>query len=338
VLATNGDHRLGGKDWDDIIVNLVAEEFDRVHGDNPLMDLQSYQELQNRAIAAKIQLSSRPRTTLVHSYSGKSIKVELTREEFEEQCKHLVEKTKTICEIVMGEAQMNWEGVDRILMVGGMTRMPMVREMIDQLAGEQKIIDEVNPDEVVSLGAAIQSILAVMEDEDEAGEAASAEGKEPEESSVPESTREQYSGREGKLIQISNITTHTLGVVLYDKIKQEDYVFPMIKKSTAVPANVENTFGTAQANMESVTVRIVEGESTLPQECSPLGVADIELPPYLPAGSPVSVTYRYNSNQILEVVVEAYDKKNQVMIKRNTGLDDQEIDRATADLSLIKVE
>ena len=73
MLATNGDHRLGGKDWDDIIVNLVAEEFDRLHGENPLLDLQSYQELQSRALAAKIQLSSRPRTTIVHSHNGKSI-------------------------------------------------------------------------------------------------------------------------------------------------------------------------------------------------------------------------------------------------------------------------
>ena len=101
MVATNGDHRLGGKDWDDIIVNHVAEEFDRAHGENPLLDLQSYQDLQSRALAAKIQLSSRDRTTIVHSHNGKSIKVELTREEFETMTKHLVEKCKAICEIVM---------------------------------------------------------------------------------------------------------------------------------------------------------------------------------------------------------------------------------------------
>src|SRR5476651_288085 len=94
MLASNGDHRLGGKDWDDIIVNLVAEEFDRLHGENPLLDLQSYQDLQSRALAAKIQLSSRPRTTIVHSFNGKSIKIELTREDFEQLAAPLVEKTK----------------------------------------------------------------------------------------------------------------------------------------------------------------------------------------------------------------------------------------------------
>jgi molecular chaperone DnaK len=82
MLASNGDHRLGGKDWDDIIVNWVADEFDRVHGENPLLDLQSYQDLYNRSLTAKIQLTSRSKTTLVHSFNGKSVKLELTREEF----------------------------------------------------------------------------------------------------------------------------------------------------------------------------------------------------------------------------------------------------------------
>jgi len=107
MVATNGDHRLGGKDWDDIIVNHVAEEFDRAHGENPLLDLQSYQDLQSRALAAKIQLSSRDRTTIVQSHNGKSVKVELTREDFEKMTKHLIEKCKAICEIEMREAKLD---------------------------------------------------------------------------------------------------------------------------------------------------------------------------------------------------------------------------------------
>ena len=104
MLATNGDHRLGGKDWDDVIVNLIAEEFDRLHGENPLLDLHSYQDLHNRALAAKIQLSSRDSTTIVYHHSGKSVKLTLTRKEFEKRTRHLVEKCKTICEMVMQEA------------------------------------------------------------------------------------------------------------------------------------------------------------------------------------------------------------------------------------------
>src|SRR5213595_3931061 len=134
MIATNGDHRLGGKDWDDVIVNHVAEEFDRAHGENPLLDLQSYQDLQSRALAAKIQLSSRPRTTIVHNHRGRSIRLELTREEFERLTKHLIEKCKAICEIVMREAKMEWSEINKILLVGGMTRMPMVRAMIAELS------------------------------------------------------------------------------------------------------------------------------------------------------------------------------------------------------------
>ena len=134
MVATNGDHRLGGKDWDDVIVNWVAEEFDRQHGENPLLDLQSYQDLQSRALAAKIQLSSRTRTTIVHNHNGKSIKLELTREDFEKMTRHLVEKCKAICEIVMSEAKMGWKNVDKILLVGGMTRMLMLRTMISDFS------------------------------------------------------------------------------------------------------------------------------------------------------------------------------------------------------------
>src|SRR5450432_933423 len=146
MLGSSGDHRLGGKDWDDIIVNLVADEFDKIHGENPLLDLQSYQDLYNRALTAKIQLSSREKTTLVHSYNGKSVKLELTRKDFEERCSHLVEKCKTICEIVLQEAQMQWSQINRILLTGGMTRMPSVRDMIKSLAAIE-VADDVNPDE-----------------------------------------------------------------------------------------------------------------------------------------------------------------------------------------------
>jgi len=325
MVATNGDHRLGGKDWDDIIVNHVAEEFDRAHGENPLLDLQSYQDLQSRALAAKIQLTSRDRTTIVHNHNGKSIKVELTREEFETMTKHLVEKCKAICEIVMREAQMPWTQVNKILLVGGMTRMPMVREMISKLASVP-LAEDVNPDEAVAVGAAIQAVLSLLNEEETTGE-----------KMLPSETRQQFSSREGGLIQVRNITSHTLGVVLWDEAHLEEYVFPMIKKMTSMPAVAKNSFGTATANMQRAIVRIVEGESTLPQECTPLGICDVELPPFLPKGSPVELTYEYNANQVLEVAVEACGNCASVSIERKTGLSEAELDRATAALGQLSV-
>jgi molecular chaperone DnaK len=326
IIATNGDHRLGGKDWDDIIVNYVAEEFDRGHGENPLLDLQSYQDLQTRAVAAKLQLSSRKRTTIVHNHQGKSVKVELSRQDFEKRTRHLIEKCKAICEIVMQEAKMTWDKIDKTLLVGGMTRMPMVRDMIAQLSTAPLVVD-VNPDEAVAIGASIQATLSMLHEEDLTGERVLGEG-----------TRQQFSCRDGRLIQVNDITSHTLGVVLWDETNLEEYVYPMIRKRTAIPASARNSFGTASSNMQHALVKVVEGESTLPADCTPLGVCDVELPPFLPKGSPVELTYRYNANQVLEVAVEACGNQSKVKIERNTGLAPGEMDKAIAGLGKLNVE
>jgi molecular chaperone DnaK len=325
MLASNGDHCLGGKDWDDVIVNYVAEEFDKQHGENPLLDLQSYQDLYSRALTAKIQLSSRTRTTIVHSYNGKSVKVDITREEYEERCRSLLERTKAICEIVMGEANLKFEDIDRVLLTGGMTRMPSVRQMISDLSG-RTVADDVSPDEAVAVGAAIQSMLTLLQQEDQMGERV-----------IPAEMREQFSAADGSLMRVSNITTHSLGVILWDDVKGEEYVFCMIPKMMPIPAQVKNSFGTAKASMKNAVVRVVEGESSVPNECIPLGVCDIELPPFLPKGTLVEITYHYNENQVLQLIVEAAGANSRVSISRSTGLAEGEMEAATADLALLKV-
>ena len=325
MLATNGDHRLGGKDWDDVMVNLVAEEFDREHGENPLLDLQSYQDLQSRALSAKVQLSTRPRTSIVHSHNGKSVKVELTREDFERRTQHLLERCKALCEIVLDEAAMKWSEIDKVLLVGGMTRMPMVRNMIAAFS-EAQMVDDVSPDEAVAIGAAVQGVLSLLREEEVTGE-----------KMLPETTRQQFSGRDGGLMRITDITSHTLGVVLWDETRLEEYVFPMIPKMTAVPATAKNSFGTATANMQRAVVRVVEGESTVPAECTPLGICDVELPSFLPKGSPVELTYEYNANQVLEVAVSACGNEAKVSIERKTGLAPSEIAAAARSLKALSI-
>jgi molecular chaperone DnaK len=111
----------------------------------------------------------------------------------------------------------------------------------------------------------------------------------------------------------------------------------MIRKMTAIPAVTKNSFGTADANMQRAVVKVVEGESTLPNECTPLGVCDIQLPPYLPKGSPVQLTYQYNANQVLEVQVEAAGNRANVTIDRNTGLAPDEIKQAASSLGELNV-
>jgi molecular chaperone DnaK len=325
MLATNGDHRLGGKDWDDVIVNMIAEEFDRLHGENPLLDLHSYQDLHNRALSAKTQLSSRNSTTIVYHHGGKSVKLTLTRKDFENRTRHLVEKCKTICEMVMQEAKLKWDKIDKVLLAGGMTRMPMIRAMISGFASVP-MIDQLNPDEVVARGAALQGVLSMLNEENISGER-----------TISDSVRSQFSGLDGALIEVTDITSHTLGVVLWDEKHLQEYVFPMIRKMTRIPAVIKNSFGTADANMQHAVVKVVEGESTVPAECTPLGLCDIQLPPYLPKGSPVKLTYQYNANQVLEVQVEAAGNNAQVTIDRNTGLGPQDIDKAASGLGELTV-
>lgn len=326
MLGSNGDHKLGGKDWDDVIVNWVSEEFDRQFNENPLLDLHSYQDLYNRALTAKIQLTSRNSAMVVHSYAGHSLKMELSREEFEHRSRHLVEKAKAICEIAMAEAGLAWSQIDRVLLTGGMTRMPSVREMIRTMSG-RPLTEDISPDEAVAMGAALHATLVLLGREDDSGER-----------TISPETREKLSDSEGTLVRVTNITTHTLGVVLWDDEHLEEYVFPMIKKSTPVPVEIQNSFGTAKANMKNVIVRVVEGESTVPAECTPLGICNVELPPFLPKGSPVQLTYRYDENQVLEVRVDAYGNQSVVKISRNLGLNEAEMEEATADLMRVNVE
>jgi molecular chaperone DnaK len=169
--------------------------------------------------------------------------------------------------------------------------------------------------------------LSMLHEEDVTGERHLGEG-----------TRQQFSCRDGRLIQVNDITSHTLGVVLWDEANLEEYVFPMIRKRTAIPATAKNSFGTASANMQHALVKVVEGESTMPADCTPLGLCDVELPPFLPKGSPVELTYRYNANQVLEVSVEACGNQSKVKIERNTGLAPGEMDKAMAGLGKLNVE
>jgi len=224
---------------------MIAEEFDRLHGENPLLDLHSYQDLHNRALSAKVQLSSRNSTTIVYHHGGKSVKLTLTRKDFEQRTRHLVEKCKTICEMVMQEAKLKWENVDKVLLAGGMSRMPMIRSMMSSFASVP-LVDQLNPDEVVARGAAIQGVLSMLNEEDASGEKI-----------FSDVVRKQFSGLDGGLIEVTDITSHTLGVVLWDEKQLHEYVFPMIKKMTPVPAVIKNSFGTADANMERAVVKVV---------------------------------------------------------------------------------
>ncbi|RME23638.1 MAG: Hsp70 family protein, partial [Deltaproteobacteria bacterium] len=158
TLASDGNAELGGKDWDDRLVNHVAEQFVDKFGEDPRDDAHRYQELYERCLHAKISLSSRPRAVIPVTYKGHRLVISVTRDEFEGLTRDLVDQCADTCRLVLERAQLDWSDLDDVLLVGGSTRMPMIRDRIAAISGRQPS-DTLNPDECVALGAALAGVL-----------------------------------------------------------------------------------------------------------------------------------------------------------------------------------
>ena len=339
MLATNGDHRLGGKDWDDKIIMHVAEMFEIEHGENPLVDLHSYQDLQLDAITAKESLSLRQRALIVCGYNGKTTRVELTREKFEQLTSDLLEKSRVLCNVVLSEADMTWEDIDKILLVGGSTRMPMIQEMIATLSGKEINPHEVNPDEVVAIGAAIQGTLRQITEGD------------TETVDMPEAVIDRFIGPDGvPKVTVTDGATHNLGLIVLNALR-EYVIHVMIPKMTVIPCEVADKFLTVDHNQPSVLIEVVQGleqdqrkdQIDLFDEYK-LGECTLELPPGLPQGSPIEVNYKYNLDQNLEVTAKSLsnDEATAVydlfsIIERPT-LNEEEVAQAKTELQDLVVE
>ena len=341
MIATNGDHRLGGKDWDDKIITYVAQTFEEEHGENPLTDLHTYQDIQLNAISAKESLSRRQKARIVCNYNGKSSRVELTREKFDELTADLVERCSAMCDVVLGEAGMTWADIDVVLLVGGSTRMPMVQEMITNISGKDIDPREVNPDDVVALGAAIQGTLRQIKEVviDGTSETATEED-------IPDAVVDRFIGPNGGLtVTVTDGATHNLGIVLHKTADSDGYIHVMIPKMTPVPCEVEDRFGTLVPNQDSLLVQVIQGleqdqeeDELIKFENHKLGECHLDLPSGLPEGSPIDITYKYNLDQTLEVTAVGPDGRTaNVTIDRDT-LDEAEVAEATEHLQTLEVE
>ena len=331
MIATNGDHRLGGKDWDDKIIRHVAENFDLEHDENPLADLHAYQDLQLNAIGAKESLSQRQKARIICGYNGKTSRAELTRETFSELTADLLEKCRSLCDVVLAEAKMTWDQIDTVLLVGGSTRMPMVREMISEVSGKEVNPMEVNPDEAVAIGAALQGTLRQISEESAA--------------ELPDAVVDRFIGADGTAkVTVTDGATHNLGLVILSA-QHDEVVHVMIPKMTTVPCEMENQFGTVHANQSSALIRVVQGLEQDQQETDgtifeehKLGECILELPSGLPRGTRIDVTYKYNLDQTLEVTAQGPDGRiATVTIERGT-LDADAVAQAAKDLQTLEVE
>jgi len=277
VVGTDGDHKLGGKDWDDRLIEHVAEAFREKHGIDPLEELSSYHDLRQKCVSAKISLTRRPKVNVFHDYGSKVLRLAVTRETFEELTADLLQRTHDLTLSVLQEAGASADSIDVVLLAGGSTRMPMVRGMLRDLFDKAPATD-INPDEAIALGAALTAAI----------EAAELAG---EESPVD--------------IRTHDVTSHSLGMVVYRDGNLHNS--KIIGRNTRIPAEkTREDYSTTHDGQTTIDLWLVQGEEADPLACSVLGHFEFYGIPPRPAGQArLSVTYRYNSNGIVEV--EAMD-------------------------------
>lgn len=302
AVATDGDVRLGGKDWDDKIIDIAAQKFVHEHREDPRTNPSSLQDLVSAAELAKKTLSERQRATLFVSHLGTRMKMEITREEFENATAALVNRTRQTTELVLREADLTWDKIDQVLLVGGSTRMPMIAAMLEEVTGK-RVDRSLSPDEAVCHGAALYADLLLQRQSDE-----------------PDKDEPKFS--------LTNVNSHSLGIVGVDPRTKRKVNRVLIPKNTALPHTVQKTFKTADQNQQSVKVQVLEGESPMPDHCTLVGVSVIrDLPPDLPAGWPVTVSYHYEEDGRLQVKakVKGHDAAARATFSRDHNLPEDDM-------------
>ena len=294
AIATAGDVFLGGIEWDCRIVDYVAEQFARRNrGIDPRQSPAGYQRLLREAEDAKRSLSARDQTSITFEHAGDVVRVILTRTQFEQMTADLVERTRFTLLNLLQEAGLKWQDITRLLLVGGSTRMPMVQRMLEDVSGK-KPDRSLSADEAVAQGAAIYAGMILASD---AG-------------SVPELT-------------VRNVNSHNLGVLGIEKITGRPRNRVMIPRNTALPASHCTRFGTRHLNQSSVVVNVVEGGDASGNDATPIGKCVVrDLPPGLPAGTPIEVTFHYGQDGRLNVraTLPSLGKQATSEIERSSGM------------------
>ena len=299
VLVTGGDHRLGGKDWDEKIINHVAEHFEMEHGENPTTDPSASCDLRQRAVDAKIALSALSSTTLNINYAGRALRFQLTREEFEAMTTDLVERCRSLVDVVLHEKKMTTAQIDTVLLVGGSTRMPMIKDMIEEHFGKPPQVSG-SPDETVALGAALMGELI-----------------EPKPRRfLPGRTRDRTVG----IQRFSDVCSHSLGMAVLSE-SGELRNSTIIPKNTNIPCDVsKDDYKTTVPNQKEFDVIVLQGpEDFSPRECEVRDAYEVSGIPEYPAGAPIKVTFKYNVDGTIEVAAEDVHSKKVLSVELKAG-------------------
>ncbi len=361
VICTGGDHNLGGKDWDDSVIQFLVSQFQQETGINNdiLEDPDTCQSLQLAAEKAKKTLSSRDKTRVPIVFGSEKVGVELTREKFDEITAPLLERTITLTHDMLAEAKKKgYESFDEFLLVGGSSRMPQVPERVKrEFSIEPKLFD---PDESVAKGAALYGWKLSINDELIKRVAAMTgktvqEVKESPQEKIPVKVMEQaaksFADESGltlgavksSRVKVKNVCSKSFGVVALDQ-NDTEWVFNLVLKNSAVPVDATQGFGTHEANQENVSIRIMENEVSeekiLPGNAKEIGNGLLTIPPGLPANSPIEVTFKLNEEGRLDVtaVEKSQNRKLDITIQTNSILQGEALEEAkTKSQSLIVV-